>query len=236
MAKVDLSAGRYLLPPIHPEGLRFIVLAVLITALLTLLWTPLIVPGTVVSIWTALFFRDPERVPPADAAALTAPADGIVCMVQQCPLPEELEEPAADPVWRVSIFMSVFNVHVNRMPAAATILKRRYVKGRFFNASLDKASSDNERMLYLAQTDGGSRVAFVQIAGLVARRIVAFAQEGSRLGRAERFGLIRFGSRVDLYLPRGVRPLVKVGQTMVAGESVIALDPDGAAGRKDGLQ
>ncbi len=229
MSKVDLSAARYLLPPIHPEGLRFIVLAVLLTALLTLLWMPLFVPGVAVCIGTALFFRDPERVPPADATVITAPADGIVCMVRECALPPELDEADAAPLWRVSIFMSVFNVHVNRMPVAGRIIKRRYVRGRFFNASLDKASSDNERMLYLVQTEGGTRVAFVQIAGLVARRIVSFAEEGARLRRADRFGLIRFGSRVDLYLPHGVRPCVEVGQTMVAGESALAFDPEGCA-------
>jgi len=223
MSEIDLSVKRYLLPPIHPEGLRFFVLAALITAVLTLLWMPLCVPGVILTIWTALFFRDPERFPPENTKAIVAPADGIVCLVRQIPLPAELDADS-QPRWCVSIFMSVFNVHVNRMPITGKIIKRHYVKGKFFNASLDKASSDNERMLYLVQRADGSQVACVQIAGLVARRIVSFAPAGSQLNRADRFGLIRFGSRVDTYLPPGVVPVVRIGQIMTAGETVLAYD------------
>ncbi len=218
--EIDLSFRRYLLPPMHPEGLRFFVLAVLITALLTLLWFPLLVPCAGLTIWVAFFFRDPERVPPEDESAIVAPADGIVCLVTESALPPELG--GGEKLWRVSIFMSVFNVHVNRMPFDGKIIRRHYVKGKFFNASLDKASNDNERMLYLSETTDGRHIGFVQIAGLVARRIVSFAEEGCYLRRAERFGLIRFGSRVDVYLPAGVKPCVKAGQIMVAGETVLA--------------
>ena len=221
MSKIDLSAKRYLFPPIHPEGLRFGVIAVMITAILTMLWHPLVFPGIVLTIWVFLFFRDPERVAPKDERSVVSPADGIVCMLQEVPLPDELAQ-SSELVWRVSVFMSVFNVHVNRMPVGGTIVKSRYVPGKFFNASLDKASSDNERQLYLVKTADGLEIAFVQIAGLVARRIISFVKEEQALERSERFGLIRFGSRVDVYLPPGVVPSVSEGQIMIAGETQIA--------------
>ena len=222
MSKIDLSAKRYLFPPIHPEGLRFGTIAAMITAILTMLWHPLFFPGVVLTIWVFLFFRDPDRVPPKDEGVVVSPADGIVCMLKEVPLPEELSQ-SSTPVWRVSIFMSVFNVHVNRMPAGGKIVKRCYVPGKFFNASLDKASNDNERHLYLIKTGDDREIAFVQIAGLVARRIISFVKEGQTLERAERFGLIRFGSRVDVYLPLGVVPSVSKGQIMIAGETQIAV-------------
>ena len=133
----------------------------------------------------------------------------------------EMAEFAGEKFWRVSIFMSVFNVHVNRMPTAGEILKKEYIPGKFFNASLDKASKDNERCNYLVKAEGGAMYAVSQIAGLVARRIVPLAEEGRKLERIERFGLIRFGSRLDVYLPKGVVPSVRGGQTMVAGETVL---------------
>jgi len=176
----------------------------------------------------ALFFRDPERYPPPDPAAILSPADGYVCLVQQVPVPAELSPASPDPVWRVSVFMTVLDIHVNRMPVAATIVKKHYIPGKFFNASLDKASKDNERMLYLLRTADAREIAVVQIAGLVARRIVPFVGEGDTLARGERFGLIRFGSRLDVYLPPGVVPAVSVGQTMVAGETPLATLPAGA--------
>jgi len=168
------------------------------------------------------FFRDPERVPPLDADAIVSPADGTVCLIVQVPMPEQLGLELSPIVWRVSVFMSMLNVHVNRMPAEGTITKTHYIPGEIVNASLDKASESNERLLYLMTATNGQQLAFVQIAGLVARRIVGFAKEGQKLARAERFGLIRFGSRVDVYLPQGVEPSVRVGQTMVAGETIIA--------------
>ena len=221
MSTVDLSCKRFLCPVMHPEGRRFVFAAALATCLAAALWLPLAVPGVLLTIGVYLFFRDPERVPPTDPRAVVSPADGIVCMLTQTPIPSELGADSV-PVWRVSVFMSVFNVHVNRMPAAGTVSKSCYIPGKFFNASLDKASVDNERFLYLMRTEGGQTLAFVQIAGLVARRIVSFVREGQTLALAERFGLIRFGSRVDVYLPPGVEPAVQVGQIMVAGETVVA--------------
>lgn len=230
---VDLSTKRFLLPRINPEGVRFVVIAALLGAVLTVA-APLIFGvrflwgyGTLFTFALTyavyLFFRDPERVQPDDENAVLSPADGYVCLLREIPLPKELGRgDDSAPVWCVSVFMTVLDVHVNRMPFAATIEKAVYVPGAFFNASLDKASEKNERMIYLTRTDSGKELAFVQIAGLVARRIVRFAKEGDRLGRAERFGLIRFGSRVDVYLPQGVKPMVKVGQKMVAGETVLA--------------
>ena len=205
----------------HPEGRRFVLIAALLTLLNTVLWHPLIVPGVLLTLGVYLFFRDPERVPPTDTRAVVSPADGIVCMILQTPIPSALEAGNA-PVWRVSVFMSVFNVHVNRMPAGGIVTKAHYIPGKFLNASLDKASEDNERHLYLMRTEDGQTLAFVQIAGLIARRILCLVREGQTLTRGERFGLIRFGSRVDVYLPPGVEPVVSVGQIMVAGETPVA--------------
>jgi phosphatidylserine decarboxylase len=205
----------------HPEGRRFVLIAALLTLLVTLLWQPLAAPGLLLTLGVYLFFRDPERVPPLDPGSVVSPADGIVCLIMQTPIPAALN--AGDtPVWRVSVFMSVLDVHINRMPASGTVLKTHYIPGKYYNASLDKASEDNERHLYLMRTEGGQTLAFVQIAGLIARRILCLVREGQTLTRSDRFGLIRFGSRVDVYLPPGVEPSVRVGQIMVAGETPIA--------------
>lgn len=209
----------------HPEGRRFVLIAALLGLLGAVAWWPLGVLGLLLTWGVYLFFRDPERVPPLDPQAVVSPADGIVCLVAQVPVPAQLQAGGA-PVWRVSVFMSVLNVHVNRMPAAGSIVKTHYIPGKFLNASLDKASEDNERHLYLMRTGGGQTLAFVQIAGLIARRILCLVREGQTLARGERFGLIRFGSRVDVYLPPGVEPRVRVGQIMVAGETPLArLEP-----------
>jgi len=205
----------------HREGRRFVLVAAVLTLLATVLWPPLAAPGIALMIAVYLFFRDPERVTPLDARAVVSPADGIVCLIARAPIPPELQAGDA-PVWRVSVFMSVFDVHVNRTPASGTVVKTRYIAGRFFNASLDKASAHNERHLYLMRAEDGRTLAFVQIAGLVARRILCQVHEGQHLVRGERFGLIRFGSRVDVYLPPEVEPVVRVGQIMVAGETPIA--------------
>jgi len=206
----------------HPEGRRFVLFSALLAAVLAAFWLPLAAPGVLLTLGVYLFFRDPERVPPTDPLAVVSPADGIVCLIVQTPVPAELQATDSTPVWRVSVFMSVLNVHVNRMPAAGTIIKTHYIPGKFFNASLDKASEDNERHLYLMRTGGGHTLAFVQIAGLIARRILCLVREGQTLTLGERFGLIRFGSRVDVYLPPGVVPAVRVGQIMIAGETPIA--------------
>ncbi len=205
----------------HPEGRRFVLFSALLAAVLAAFWLPLAVPGVLLTFGVYLFFRDPERVPPTDPLAVVSPADGVVCLLTQTPIPAVLL-PDSPTVWRVSVFMSVLNVHVNRMPASGTIIKTHYIPGKFFNASLDKASEDNERHLYLMRTEGGHTLAFVQIAGLVARRILCLAREGQTLALGERFGLIRFGSRVDVYLPPGVVPAVRAGQIMIAGETPIA--------------
>lgn len=221
MKKVDLSIQRFIFPNINNEGWRFISVFAAITALLAILWIPLGIIGLVLTIWCYYFFRDPERVTPQIKDVVVSPADGIVQMITRVSGPEELG--LNNKTYnRVSIFMSVFNVHVNRAPAKGKITKLAYIKGKFFNATLDKASKDNERQLLAMRTDCGKEIAFVQIAGLVARRIVCFAKEGQEYQAGERFGLIRFGSRLDVYLPTDIEPQVCVGQTMVAGETVLA--------------
>jgi phosphatidylserine decarboxylase len=209
------------IPPIHPEGYPFIGgFALVSLVLFWLTWAPLGWIGTVLTIWCALFFRDPVRVTPVREGIVVAPADGRISMIAQATPPAELGlGDVALP--RVSIFMSVFNCHVNRSPAAGRIERIAYRPGKFINAELDKASEDNERNSLVISTPNG-RVGVIQIAGLVARRIVSFAREGQTLNAGERFGLIRFGSRLDVYLPEGTRPLVSEGQTAIAGETILA--------------
>ena len=229
--KPDFSNKAYLLPHINPEGMKFGVAALVLTLAVTVAsaWVPhldgLVALLCLLSYGVFLFFRDPDRYPPDDPKAILSPADGRICLVQECELPDafgEMDEYKGKKFWRVSVFMSVFNVHVNRMPTAGEILKKQYVAaGKFFNASLDKASKENERCNYLVRAENGQVYGVTQIAGLVARRIVPQVEEGQRLGLAERFGLIRFGSRLDVYLPEGVKPEVCLGQTMVAGETVL---------------
>lgn len=209
------------IPPIHPEGIRFVLIFAAITIVLGLLWAPLWAPGVILTLWCAWFFRNPERNTPKGKNLVIAPADGKICLVQETEWPGELRQKGPK-VWRVSIFMNVFNVHVNRAPMAGKITKLAYVPGKFLNASFDKASKDNERQLVGMKTEAGFDIAFVQIAGLVARRIVCFLKEGQKVKAGEVFGLIRFGSRVDIYLPKGVKPTVEVGQTTTAGVTVIA--------------
>ena len=220
MKKVDLSWRRYVLPPIHNEGWKFVGIFAAITALLAMIWTPLGVIGTVCTVWCYYFFRDPERATPDIKDVVVSPADGIVSMITKIKAPEELGMEGE--YTRISVFMSVFNVHVNRAPAEGVITKAVYVPGKFLNATLDKASKDNERQLLAMKTTSGKEIAFVQIAGLIARRILCFADKGKSYKTGERFGLIRFGSRLDVYLPEGVEPQVCLGQTMIAGETVIA--------------
>lgn len=221
MKKIDMSLQRYIFPNINNEGWRFISIFAAITALLAIIWLPLGVVGLVLTIWCYYFFRDPDRVTPQIKDVVVSPADGVVQMITRVTGPEELGLNNKT-FNRVSIFMSVFNVHVNRAPATGKILRLAYIKGKFFNATLDKASKDNERQLLAMRTECGKEIAFVQIAGLIARRIVCFAKEGQSYQAGERFGLIRFGSRLDVYLPTDIEPQVCVGQTMVAGETVLA--------------
>ncbi|MEI4486916.1 phosphatidylserine decarboxylase [Frigidibacter sp. MR17.14] len=209
------------LKPMHPEGWRFVPVFAVVTALLFWLWEPLGWLGVLLTVWCYYFFRDPERVSPARPGLVISPADGIVSMIEPAVPPAELGM-GPEPLTRISVFMSVFNCHVNRSPCAGEVTAIAYRPGKFLNASLDKASVDNERNSLAIRLPDGRQLAVVQIAGLVARRILCFVKVGAPLAAGERFGLIRFGSRLDTYLPPGVPPLVRVGQTMVAGETVMA--------------
>ncbi len=221
MASSIIDSVRSVLVPIHPEGWRFVGIFVLVTVIVGAFWTPFLFIGGVLSAWCTYFFRNPDRITPIREGLVISPADGVVQMIEPAAPPAELEMGNA-PLTRVSIFMNVFNVHVNRAPADGRIEKLAYRQGKFLNASLDKASEHNERQSVRMKLADGRDIAFVQIAGLVARRILIWVEEGQKLGAGERFGLIRFGSRVDVYLPDGVSPLVCVGQIAVAGETVIA--------------
>lgn len=208
------------IPTVHPEGYPFIALFAAVSLLLFWIWVPLGWIGVVLTVWCALFFRNPVRVTPVREGIVVAPADGRVSMVIEMVPPAELGL-GDRPLPRISIFMSVFNCHVNRSPAAGRIERIVYSPGKFINAELDKASEDNERNSMVISTAHG-QLGVIQIAGLVARRIVSFVREGQSMAVGERFGLIRFGSRLDIYLPEGGIPLVAVGQTAVAGETVLA--------------
>ncbi len=208
------------LPPIHPEGMIFGAIFFIITIILWHLFIPLGWLGFILTLWCFYFFRNPERVTPTRAGLIISPADGIVQMIQTVTPPKTLG--LDGPRIRISIFMNVFNVHVNRIPLEGTIKKIIYYPGKFLNASLDKASEDNERQSIVVQTEGKIQIAFTQIAGLIARRIRCDVKEGQEVKTGQVFGLIRFGSRVDVFLPVDVNPLVCVGQKMTAGETVLA--------------
>lgn len=209
------------LTPIHREGHKYLVLFGIVTLLLFLVWTPLGWLGVIFTAWCAYFFRDPERASPVRDGLILSPADGRVQSVTEAVPPAELGMgETLRP--RISIFMNVFNVHVNRVPANGEITQVAYTPGKFLNAELDKASEDNERNSVRMTTTGGKDIAFVQIAGLVARRIISELEPGQKVVAGERFGIIRFGSRLDVYLDQGLTPLVSVGQTMIAGETVLA--------------
>ena len=207
--------------PIHPDGHRFI--AIFAVASLVLYWLSPVLGwlGFVGTAWCVYFFRDPERVTPLRDGLIIAPADGRVTAIEKVVPPAELDL-GPEPRTRISTFLSVFDVHINRMPVAGKIIKSLYIPGLFLNAELDKASEDNERLCLVVETEAGERLGLVPIAGLIARRIVSFVSEGQRLGAGERFGLIRFGSRVDLYLPPDQEAIVSVGQIAIGGETVLA--------------
>ena len=207
--------------PMHREGIKFVAIFAAVTLALFLVSDLLGWIGVGLTVWCYYFFRDPERVTPARPGLVVSPADGIVSLIEPATPPAELGMPDV-PLTRISVFMSVFNCHVNRAPVAGEVTAVADRPGKFFNASLDKASADNERNGLCIRVADGRDLAVVQIAGLVARRIVCFVSPGEALQTGERFGLIRFGSRLDVYLPEGVAPLVSIGQTMVAGETVLA--------------
>ena len=213
-------------PAVHPEGRKFAVTAGA-AALLAFVLHAGILGWLLVglTIWIATFFRDPVRTTPRGDRLVIAPADGLVTMIAKVPPPPELRGPDGlnDPDYiRVSIFMSVFDVHINRAPIAGRVTRIAYVPGKFVNADLDKASEDNERQHLLIESADGLRIGFTQIAGLVARRILAFVRQGDVVDAGQRVGLIRFGSRVDVYLPGGTSPRVLLGQRAIAGETVLA--------------
>lgn len=210
------------LVPINKEGYRFIAIFAVITLLLFLfLGSFLGWIGVVLTLWCVYFFRDPERFVPTREGLMVSPADGVVQMIERSVPPQELGL-GNDPMLRISVFLNVFNVHVNRIPLGGTVVKQVYRPGKFLNAALDKASEENERHAVHLKTSDGRDLVFVQIAGLVARRIVCDLVDGQEVTTGERFGLIRFGSRTDIYLPDGVEPQIGVGQSMIGGETVIA--------------
>ena len=225
----QLTAVKWRFPSVHPEGRKFALIAAFLTLAIYSLISPFL--GwllVLVTIWVATFFRDPIRTTPTDPNLIVAPADGLVTMITRVPAPPELAGDLTGEFTRVSIFMSVFDVHINRSPIAGTIRKIAYIPGKFLNADLDKASEDNERQHFLVEREDGVKIAFTQIAGLVARRIMAFVAEGDRVAAGERIGLIRFGSRVDVFLPAGTGSQILLGQRAIAGETIlgeIGVDP-----------
>ncbi|MGF0536623.1 phosphatidylserine decarboxylase [Agrobacterium sp. ES01] len=206
--------------PVHKEGYPFVAIFFVASLVLGWIWEPLFWVGMVFTLWCAYFFRDPERVTPQDDDLVISPADGRVSSIQMRIPPEELHL-GAEPMLRISVFMNVFNCHVNRAPMRGRIVNISYQEGSFLNAELDKASTDNERNGLVIDTSHG-HIGVVQIAGLVARRIVCWANPSDSLDAGERFGLIRFGSRLDVFLPAGAEPRVAIGQTAIAGETVLA--------------
>lgn len=207
--------------PLHREGYRFVGIFAAVTIGLFLLSDVLGWIGAGLTVWCYYFFRDPDRVTPVRDGLIVSPADGVVSKIEPAAPPAELGM-GAEPMTRVSVFMNVFNCHVNRCPIAGRIEKIAYRPGKFLNASLDKASADNERNGLAIRLEDGRMLAVVQIAGLVARRIVCEVGEQATLATGQRFGMIRFGSRLDVYLPEGACPFVAVGQTTIAGETVLA--------------
>ena len=218
-------------PSIHPEGRKFALAAAVVCAGAAFMaWETLAWPLAALTLGILAFFRDPRRVTPLGEGLIVAPADGLITLIKLTEPPRELVQDdgtgapglLAGPVMRISIFMSVFDVHINRAPIAGTVRRVVYIPGKFLNADLDKASEENERQHLLIEQSGGRMIGFTQIAGLIARRIVPFVKPGDMLAAGQRVGLIRFGSRVDMYLPAGTEPQVLVGQRVVAGETVLA--------------
>lgn len=215
-----IDTVRNTLVPVHREGYRFIAIFFVVSLALGFLWEPLMWIGFVLTAWCAYFFRDPERMTPIDDDLVISPADGTVSSVATMMPPEELGL-GSEPMLRISVFMNVFNCHVNRAPMGGTVRRIAYRAGKFVNAELDKASQENERSGLVIETKHG-QIGVVQIAGLVARRILCWTRESASLEAGERFGLIRFGSRLDVFLPAGAEPRVTVGQTATGGETVLA--------------
>src|SRR5213082_3058607 len=214
-------------PSVHPEGRKYVVIAAAVTAVTYMAINHFIGWLLVgVTIWVGTFFRDPVRTTPSGNKFIVSPADGLITMIAKVPPPPELRGPDAlddGEYTRVSIFMSVFDVHINRAPISGRVKRIAYVPGKFVNADLDKASEDNERQHLLIEGSGGLKIGFTQIASLVARRIIAFVRQGDVVDAGQRVGLIRFGSRVDVFLPAGVAPRVLLGQRAIAGETILGI-------------
>lgn len=210
-------------PPLHPAGWPFVALFAVVSLLLTLIWDGFLTVGIFATLWCAFFFRNPARTTPSRAGVLVSPADGRVSMIQDVELPSEFDGQDDGTLYtRISIFLNVFDVHVQRVPFSGKVLQVVYRPGKFLNASLDKASEFNERSSVLMETANGDKIAFVQIAGLIARRIINNLKKDQAITLGELYGLIRFGSRVDVYVPSSMTVLVEVGQRCVGGETVLA--------------
>ena len=215
------SIKEEVLVPIHPAGWPFIFLFVLSSTVISYFWAPFLLPGSFLCLWCIYFFRNPRRTTPITDYLVISPADGRVLSTDIASVPDDLDLP--DGEWRrISIFMNVFDVHVNRSPVAGKVVATAYHGGSFLNASLDKASAENERQNMIVEMASGQRVGVVQIAGLLARRILLEAAVGDYLNVGQQYGIIRFGSRVDLWLPAGTPVQVLPGQTAVAGETILA--------------
>ena len=212
---------RQLLAPLHPDGFKFVAVAVVASLLLFLLWAPAGWVAAIATLWMVYFFRDPWRVTPTRPGLLISPADGIVVSIAAATPPQELAMGDMAAI-RIGIFLNIFDVHVTRAPIGGRVAAMRYTKGRFVNASLDKASLDNERLAIRIAPPEGPDIAFVLVAGLVARRIVCNLYDGQHIATGQRVGIIRFGSRVDIYCPPPYVPMVVAGQRMVGGETVLA--------------
>jgi phosphatidylserine decarboxylase len=223
---VSTTTVKWRFPSVHPEGRKYVMISAALTLLAYVILEEFGFLMVGVTIWVASFFRDPIRVTPQGDGLVVSPADGLVTMIERVPVPREIAGPEglneATRI-RVSIFMSVFDVHINRTPVAGTIRQVVYIAGKFLNADLDKASDENERQHFVMETRDGTRIGFTQIAGLVARRIVTFVKPGDILVAGQRFGLIRFGSRVDVFLPDDYAPQVALGQRCLAGETIVGL-------------
>ena len=221
-AGIATPTVKWRFPAVHPEGRKYVAIAAGLTLLATALTHVLFWPMVGVTLWVATFFRDPIRTTPTGDGLIVAPADGLITMIERVPMPRELVGDLGEaPLVRVSIFMSVFDVHINRTPIAGTVRQVVYISGKFLNADLDKASEENERQHIVVEGRDGRRIGFTQIAGLVARRIVPFVKPGDMVATGQRIGLIRFGSRVDVFLPDDCAPQVALGQRSIAGETII---------------
>jgi phosphatidylserine decarboxylase len=222
--EIATSTVKWRFAEMHPEGRKYVAIAAVLTFVIWLFVPILTWPMVAVTGWVVLFFRDPIRVTPQGEGLVIAPADGLVTLIERVAVPREIAGPAGLgdlPLIRVSIFMSVFDMHINRTPIAGTIRQVVYISGKFLNADLDKASEENERQHIVVEDREGRRIGFTQIAGLIARRIVPFVKTGDMVARGQRIGLIRFGSRVDVYLPDDCACQVALGQRSIAGETVL---------------